>query len=337
MGWKGTVRSVGAAIRAADRDAKRRQRELEKERKYYEKMELLEQAEYEVRAFENYIEIIQSIHKECSDKIDWHRIAGSESPEVPQKATHNETKASYLASQYKPGLFDRLLGRTERRRAKINEAIPLAKEEDEKEYQSRLEEWKEQVADWEESKGMADRLLNGDKDSKIQVIRELNPFTEISNIGSSIFFQIHPNSIVEAEINVHGTDIVPSKKKTLLQSGKLSMKNMPKGEFYEIYQDYVCSCALRIANELFAILPENMVVVTAVDELLNAKTGHLEELPILSVAIPRKSLESLNMQMVDPSDSMDNFIHEMSFKKTTGFNPVDRVNITILSNEYQRR
>jgi hypothetical protein len=28
MGWKGTVRVIGAAIRAAERDAKRRQREL---------------------------------------------------------------------------------------------------------------------------------------------------------------------------------------------------------------------------------------------------------------------------------------------------------------------
>jgi len=37
MGWKGTVRSIGAAVRAAERDEKRRQRELEKQQKQYEK------------------------------------------------------------------------------------------------------------------------------------------------------------------------------------------------------------------------------------------------------------------------------------------------------------
>ena len=36
MGWKGTVRSVGAAVRAAERDSKRRQRELEKQQKYFD-------------------------------------------------------------------------------------------------------------------------------------------------------------------------------------------------------------------------------------------------------------------------------------------------------------
>ncbi len=31
MGWKGTVRSIGSAVRAAERDAMRRQRELDKQ------------------------------------------------------------------------------------------------------------------------------------------------------------------------------------------------------------------------------------------------------------------------------------------------------------------
>ena len=296
-------------------------------------MELLEQAAYEVSFFDNHIEIIQSNHKDCSEKIDWHVVADSKKPNEPRKTTHNETKASYLASNYKPGFFDRLIGRTDKKQSALNGAITMAQQEDEKEYQNQIEKWKERVADWEESKGMADKVLNGDKDSKIQVIKELNPFSEISNLGSNITFQIHENSIVEAEIHVHGIDIVPREKKTLLQSGKLSAKNMPKGEFYEIYQDYVCSCTLRVANELFAILPENMVAVTAVDEVLNSKTGYLEKLPILSVAIPRKSLESINMQLIDPSDSMDNFIHEMSFRRTTGFKPVGRVDISTLCNE----
>ena len=37
MGWKGAVRSIGAAVRAAERDAKRRQRELEKRQRQYTK------------------------------------------------------------------------------------------------------------------------------------------------------------------------------------------------------------------------------------------------------------------------------------------------------------
>ena len=50
---------------------------------------------------------------------------------------------------------------------------------------------------------------------------------------------------------------------------------MPKGEFFELYQDYVCGVVLRIANEVLAILPVESVVVTACDDLLDASTGQI--------------------------------------------------------------
>ncbi|MBO2642184.1 hypothetical protein [Shewanella algae] len=100
---------------------------------------------------------------------------------------------------------------------------------------------------------------------------------------------------------------------------------MPKGKFNEIYQDYVCSCVLRVGNELFSAIPDNLVIVTAVDELLNSQTGHLEDAPILSVAVSRSTIERLNLEAIDPSDSMDNFKHNMSFKKTKGFERVERI------------
>ena len=83
MGWKGTVRSIGAAIRAAERDAQRRQRELERERKHYAKMQELEQAAYEVEVYKNRIELLTSVHKECSAQIDWKSIVDSGPPATP--------------------------------------------------------------------------------------------------------------------------------------------------------------------------------------------------------------------------------------------------------------
>lgn len=101
---------------------------------------------------------------------------------------------------------------------------------------------------------------------------------------------------------------------------------MPKGRFYELYQDYVCSCILRVARELFALLPIEMVIIHAIGNLLNSKTGHLEDKPIISVATPRKTLETFNFEMLDPSDSMENFVHKMTFKKTKGFEAVEKLN-----------
>jgi hypothetical protein len=60
------------------------------------------------------------------------------------------------------------------------------------------------------------------------------------------------------------------------------------------------------------------VVVTAEDELLDAATGHVGPQPILSVAISRSTLDRLNFERIDPSDSLANFPHNMDFKKTKG-------------------
>ena len=106
---------------------------------------------------------------------------------------------------------------------------------------------------------------------------------------------------------------------------KLSVKKMPKTKYFGLYQDYVCGCAIRVAREVFALLPTDMVIVNVIGEILNTKTGYLEEVPILSVSIPKETLLKLNLEMLDPSDAMDNFVHNMKFMKTKGFNPVERI------------
>ncbi|MGL5348026.1 MAG: hypothetical protein ACRDA3_11800 [Peptostreptococcaceae bacterium] len=61
---------------------------------------------------------------------------------------------------------------------------------------------------------------------------------------------------------------------------------MTKTNYYDIQQDYVCSCSLRI---------------------------------------DREKLNKLNLDLIDPSDSMNNFECNMNFKKTVGLSKVDRI------------
>lgn len=325
MGWKGTVRSVGTAIRAAERNAKTRQRELEKQHKQFEKMQALEQAAYEVDVYENHIDVIQSIHKECSSPVDWNKILLSKQPIEPKKTSEKEDSARLISDSYKPGFMDRLFKREKKKRECYSQKIAEAIKFDEAYFKSKFSNWKTKIQEWNESVKIAKALLEGKGEAKIEAIDNLQPFSEISNLGSSLSISVYDNGVLEATINVHGAEIVPNETKSLLQSGKLSVKNMAKGKFNEIYQDYVCSCVLRVGNELFSTIPDKLVIVTAVDDLLNAQTGHLEEAPILSVAVSRNTIENLILDSIDPSDSMANFKHNMSFKKTKGFERVERI------------
>jgi homogentisate 1,2-dioxygenase len=108
---------------------------------------------------------------------------------------------------------------------------------------------------------------------------------------------------------------------------------MPQGQFFELYQDYICGCVLRVANETFALLPFEKVIVTAVGDVLNTQTGHLEVKPLLSVVIPRSTLGKLDLDAIDPSDSMRNFIYRMDYKRNKGFMVVDRIEASTLNSE----
>ncbi len=326
MGIKGTIRAINAANRAAERESKRRQRELEKSRKHFEKMAAIEQAKFEVEEFENYIDRITSIHTHNPAKLDWNEISLREKPKEPQFSNANEEKTQQIISNYKPSFFDKVFKREMKKRKELNSYLEKARAKDKKQHKVRVKKYETALENWQIEKDLAERISNNDFESFSKVLNQLNPFQEISDLGSEIEFTFKESQPLLVKVNVHSSDLVPKQKKSVLKSGKLSLKNMPKGEFFEIYQDYVCGVVLRIANEIFALLPLKGLVINAVDDLLNTSTGHIEEQIILSVAIPRTTLESLNLEFIDPSDSLENFVHNMNFKKTKGFEIVDEIN-----------
>ena len=97
-------------------------------------------------------------------------------------------------------------------------------------------------------------------------------------------------------LKVSGKQIIPAEVKTLTASEKVSVKPMPKGLFHEIYLDYLCGCVLRVAREIFALLPVDTVLVTAAADSLDSRTGHTVEQPVVSVALPRADVALLNFR-----------------------------------------
>ena len=322
MGWKGTLRSLHASAKRAERNAHRRQRELEKRQKEYAKMEALEQAAYEVEVYENHIDILLSMHKECTEPVKWKRLLSNPEPKQPQRTSTFEQAANHACAAYRPNLWARLFKLETKQREALNAKVSVAQAEDERQHQGLLLEWKTAHDEWAEERDIAIRILDGDRQAKLDAIEAFESFAEISHLGSAIQMIVHEGGILEAKLAIHGSDVIPTDIKSLLKSGKLSTKAMHAGRFNELHQDYVCSCALRVGRELLAILPDDLVIVTALDKVLNSSTGHLEEQPVLSVAFSRATVDALKLETVDPSDAMKNFVHNMSFKKGSGLSAV---------------
>lgn len=320
MGWKGTVRSIGAIARQVERESQRQHREYLKRQKEYEKQLELERAENEVEEHNCYINSLLSVHKTCSPLYDWEGIKSSVSPQKPEKIEQNTIAAKKAYLDYKPSIFDKAFCRTESKRNKLTDNAKKAQEKDLQIYLRAVENFKKESFLYK----LSGKVLSGDLDSYILAIKNLNPFSNISELGTNINFHVDHKDYIEATLHVNGEDVIPEESKSLLKTGRVSTKKMSQTKFHEIYQDYVCSCVLRIARELFSLLPIRVAVVTAEAKILNLENGHLEEKPILTVVIPREEIIEFNFERIDPSDSMNVFVHKMAFNKTKGFKAIEK-------------
>lgn len=275
-----------------------------------------EQAKYEVDLFENQCELVQSIHKECDEPVDWTGIVNSLPPFPLGEMGPKEKEALHNYHNYKPGFFDRMFSKDENEFSRLSEQIQLAKLEDKKDYK----EWKELFS-------FAENVLAGDIDTYFKVLKEMDPLGDLSEFGSGFEFSTDHPSYLEVEFDVQSNHIIPTMEKKLTKTGKLSVKQMSKTRYFELMQDYVCSCILRIARDLFSLLPLQTVYIHAYDEQLNAETGHKEPLLILSTKIDRNILEGLDFENIDCSDAMNNFPHHMKFRKFKGFDSVEKISI----------
>lgn len=279
-----------------------------------EKAKLAEQeyAKLQVELYENRIDRMRSIHQESDDSIDWKAIYHQEAPFEDDMIGPNEEYARSQLESYKPNWIDRLFNRESKRRQRLEEDIRAAAETDRTCYE-----------EWREAKELARRVLIGEADTYYDVIESFQPFDDLLEFGSGFECNVASPEIVQVAFDVNAQEAIPTRVYTLTKTGKLSEKAMTKTAYYDLYQDYVCGAALRIAREVFALLPVQVVYVQAYEKQLNTSTGHEEDVLILTVQYERQILEQLNMSRVDPSDALEQFKHRMNFRKTKGFAPVE--------------
>lgn len=324
------VRSVNRISKAIERDQRRRQRELAAQLKESKSLQEQQAAELAVMIFENQLEVLGSVHHEVADSIDWAALAKHPKPAQPQRLSSEEDSATNDLQDFRPTVWERLFkAGGKHRRESLQDAIELGRGADDITHQRRLAEHSTRIREWESSVKLASLVLNRDSRAMVQAIEEIDPFSEISIHGRGLKFHFDDRNtnVIFVQVDLAASDVVPSEEKSLTSRGKLSTKAMPKSRFWAIYQDYVCGASLRIAREVFALLPVEFAIVTARSELLNSSTGHLAETPILSMLASRQTFEQLNFEQVDPSDALANFVHRMNYLKTQGFRPVEALGL----------
>ena len=319
---RSTLRIIGSMVVQSQRAAVRRHNELVRQQRAYEKMADLERAAFEVQEYENLIERLVTIHQDCSPKVDWSAVVKKAPLEKPELLTNNEERTYQELRAYRPSIFDRLFGRIPRKISLLESMVESAKERDHEIFNEDYKKYLEIIAEQEQTIKIANKVISGDIDGYRSAIQDFGPFSEISDLGSGVEFFFSTPKRITVTILVHGYSSIPKQAKVLLKTGKVSSKAIPASRFNELYQDHVCSAIIRVAREVFSLLPLEEAIVSAKASLVDSTTGKLVENTIVSVWIPRDTLLQLDFDNIDPSDSMKNFKHNMDFKKTSGMTPV---------------
>ena len=156
---------------------------------------------------------------------------------------------------------------------------------------------------WAYYHAAAPKVLDGDIDAYLQLIDEVNPLGDLLAYGTDFEFGTDDPRRMAVEYVVN-QDVLTDAKKTMLLS-----------KYNDLLQDFICSMTIRIARDLFALLPVSSVVVHAV----------LGNNTVLSVDFDRDTLYQVKFGFVDPSEVMAKFNHNMKFSANLGFYPVERV------------
>lgn len=157
---------------------------------------------------------------------------------------------------------------------------------------------------WSYYHSIAPKVLAGDIDAYLQLIYEVNPLDDLLAYGSNYEFGTDDHKKIVVEFNVNTNALSEAKQK------------LSNTEYNLLLQDYVCSVCIRIARDMFALLPVRNTIVHSV---LNGQT-------VVSVDFDRQSLSKVKFGYIDPSDTLGHFRHYMDFDDTKCFTPIDRLN-----------
>jgi hypothetical protein len=327
MSWKSFLRSSIALSRAIEKESNRQDKIRQKERMYNKKMEEQERARFEVEEYEEFIYRIRSFHKDIYETIDWNKLINLDIPLEPSIIIENSKTIEEKIKNYKPSFFERLFNKEEIIKNEMELELKLARNNEELKLKDDLLKWRKEVSDTQEIIEIARGIQTKNLIAYKKAFDEMNTLSELSDLANEFFIDFKSSEKAKTSIVVKDLNILPKIEKSLTKTGKLSTKELSNNKRVDIYQDYICSVALRVGREVFSILPLEYVLLNLKSYILNPINGYLEIETILSVNFVKKTLMSLNFDEIDPSDSMKNFICNMNIKKNLGVIPVDELDL----------
>lgn len=343
------LRALSSLARGIERVERRRYNEAVRELKALRQQQVAEWAQATVAKFDAHVGQLKSVHVDAFEPVDWQALADAPTEVVPQSRPREPVlNTSIMADSerrlrdYRPGCLSFVFGALARaERAALERAVDEDRQTAEAAYAAAYDVWRARcdALDADEAAERArkqqihegaTRVLAGPCPEWLEAFDELYPVSELAEFGTHIQLSLREDGAIEAIVDVLSNDIVPRSVLSLTKTGKLSEREMPKTARAELYHDFVCGAALRVARDIFAIIPTQTVYIAAVDDWIDPSTGHTSRVPLASFRLERRAAEKINFRAVDPSDCVSRLPHEMVMKRGLGPQPCDYIEGMVL-------
>lgn len=314
-----TYRQVGRGIartmRAVHREAKRAERRRLVYEKAAQKQAMLEAAAEAADEYARLIETLTGAHRINFQRRDWHTTASAPRVADPIRSSTQEDAARLELDRYRPSWFAKAFGLARWRRAKLSAAIEAARRHDKSTFNRQLKE----AADRNDEIDYAQRLVACDPTT---VVGALGRFSQLGELP----FSIEGIDVVFVEggrivAMIDGLDLedMPDRSVTLLQSGKASIKDLPRSRVLELHRDNICSAAVRAALEFLQTLPIETIEVVVQSDLLDRGSGHIGAEPVLYLRTTAQALAAVNLQRADATALVERLGGHFDWSRREGF------------------
>ena len=156
------------------------------------------------------------------------------------------------------------------------------------------------IEHWDYFKSRAESVLNGDIDTYFEIISDINPLDDLIQYGSNFECGTDDPRMLVVDYQVNSQIVFNDSL------------HIPTQVQQDLLQDYICGCTIRIARDMFALLPLRHLIVNANDN------DHY----VLSVDYEKQQFEKLDFSSLDASDTVELFRYRMAYDKNTGFSPI---------------
>jgi hypothetical protein len=308
-------RGIACTMRAMDREAKRSARQRIAYEKAAQRQALLRASSNAAAEYDRMIGALTGSHRITFQRRDW--LTTATAPELPpaERTDEHERTAQDRADAYEPGWFVRTFGMEGRRRAALENEIQRARRQDDAEFQARRSSVSVRNAEIDSAR----RVVAKDHAAIAEALDRHSALGNLPFAVEDIDILFTDDDRVIAMVDGLDLEDMPTQSVSLLQSGKASIKAIPKSKILELHRDNVCSAALRVALEFLQVLSLETVEVVMLTDLLDPATGHIDADPVLYLRVAAQALAPLNLGRTEAHALVERLGGHLDWSRRDGF------------------